>query len=684
MSAPSTNERSATEPIKAVDSSDVQAIVNRLADEAANRDEFLQTLAAQIGGWLSAAIVAIQDTGWDQPRMLVTNPTLATGIDRDQLRELLGRAGASVASSPLNYHDASGIVMAGQPTSTCMGLNAELIAGPERCAIVVIQQDPTQQNPNPTSEWMPSMRLLGTCVQAVKQTQYGASKTPAQPPKDTDTRSLNELDRLASVRKSLRSFHQTLDPTATAYCIASELPRLLPCERAVVLLPTSRGRRRKYVVRAISGASVVDRRSPLVRTMNQLATKLAVMNKPMILPPPIDQDADELPPQIIEPLEDYLDESGVLSCVALPIAADAENESDAPPIAMLFLETFSGRPSPLITPAMKEIALEASTAITNATRYDDVFALPLRRPLAGISRAAIRNWTLALSLLLIGLAAASWFIRVEHTIVATGIARPIERRAVFASIDGTVDSIQARDGQRVSAGDVLVRLKNAEISREAQSLSGQLTTATAKLASLRSMQLAGSDDPTESAQNLIEQRTLTNEIETLGRRLEINQTMQDELILRAPIDGVVVGWRIDEKLRSRPVSRGDRLFAMIEPDGAWELDLKLNETKAGEVMRRHQAGETLPIHFAIPTRPTETMEATLNQVGGIARRQADGTTVVDVVASIDPDSMSGFQGDGFRGDADVTAKIVCGQRRLIDSWTDELFAWFHRNILFRF
>ncbi|WP_197167915.1 HlyD family efflux transporter periplasmic adaptor subunit [Neorhodopirellula pilleata] len=704
MATPSARER-VTELNPLESGSDVGAFVAALSAEASDRDEFLHKLASHFQVWFAAGVVAVHDDQWDHSRMLVNDSSLAAGIDRDRLRDLLVRAGKSVLSAQVPVRDVSGLVMAGQPEMVATGLTIELLPSPQRVAAVIILRDPP-----PPAELMAKMKLLGSCGRAIQTTRSGVdvpSKEMQSPSREIQSvdrsRSVNELDRLASVRQSLRSFHQTLDPTATAYRIASELPRLLPCERAVVLLPTSMGRRRKYVVNAISGSSVVDRRSPLIQTMNALADKVAVMNQAMILPRQLQDDASDitvsdLPPQIMEPLESYLDESGVLSCVVIPVHTEDEDQrhdesgSDTNldrsprqlPIAILFLETFSGQPSQSITPAMREITLEAATAITNATRYDNVFALPLRRPLAGLSRRVIRNWVAVISLVLIGLAAASWFIRVDHNVVATGIARPVERRAMFARVDGIVETIAVRDGERVSADDILLRLENAEVQREAQSLAGQLTTATAKLASLRAMQLASNDDPTQTAQNVIEQRTLANEIETLGQRIEINRMMQDELIVRAPIDGVVVGWRMDEKLQSRPVRRGDRLLAIIAPDGDWELDLKLEETKSGEVMRRYQLGEKLPISFAVLSRPTETMRATVQAVGGIARRQAEGKMVVDVMASIDADSISGFQSDNLRGDIDVTAKIVCGQRRLIDSWTDELVAWFHRNILFRF
>ncbi|MCM2369421.1 HlyD family secretion protein [Aporhodopirellula aestuarii] len=713
---------------------DVAAAVSELAAKASSRDEFLQWVAAHLGEWMKSPLVAVQDTTWGQPRMLIRDENLARGIDREQIRHLLETSTPSVTSTTIACDPAAaGIVMAGAEAGTCGGLSAELMPEPIRCSLLVVQ--PYERD---ATEILPAMRMLASTGDAVRASRFHIESRPSTgeenhettqtnalvpvsdgATRDTSMLPIGEFDRDMPIRASLRRFHGSLDPTTTAYTIASELPRLLSCDRAVVLTSVSRRRKnRRYRVTAISGSSVVDRRSPLVRTMNALADRLAILGEPVVLPPPVepgltqdekskvhDKRVDELPPQVVEALEDYLDESGVLSVTVLPIFAARPSRPDAAlqqvanerfdtgsetasrdessPIAMLMLETFSGESSGL-TSAMTEVCQEASTALGNAIRYNDVFVLPMRRPLAGMTQAAIRNWSIVIILFLAGLAAASWFIRVDHTVVATGVARPVERRAVFATVDGVVDLMHVRDGQRVETGDVLVSLENAEIARETQSLSGQLATATEKLASLRAMQLAANDDPRRAAQTAIEQATLESEIRTIGRRLKINASMQEDLTIRAPISGVIVGWRLDEKLRSRPVSRGDRLFAIVAPEGEWELDLKLPEDNAGEVMRIHHGGKKLPVRFAIASQPTQTYDAVVAQIGGVARRRADATNVVDVVASVLPDSNGPLRQDGFRGDVDVTAKIVCSPRRLIDSLSDELVAWWHRHVLFRF
>ncbi|MEP0059303.1 efflux RND transporter periplasmic adaptor subunit [Rhodopirellula bahusiensis] len=683
-----------------------QHVVDQIAKEARDEADFLHRLAAHLVETFSAAVVAVQDASFPQPRMLVREESIAARLDRSKLRAQIDAVSPAVASFAMGLKTDAIKQTESSPAITAIGV--ELLPAPQSAKVLVIQATEL-----PAGEVLTAMKSLGDFAVAARQTMGTAVDNDDRPGQTSQTLSVPETGprSLASafnssqgIRAALRAFHADLDPTATAYRIASELPRLLPCERAVVLLAKNASARRpNFKVAAISGSSVIDRRSPLVRSMNQLANTVSVLKRPLILPPSASTDTTDpaaLSPQLVPPLEAYLDESGVLSVAIIPlfesvedttsaagVASPDESNEDARekrrresmPIAMLMLETFSGESATSITPAMVEIAEESSTAISNANRYANVFALPVRRPAAAATRRATRHWILAICLLILTGLLAGWFIHVDHHVVATGVARPATRQAIFAGIDGIVDELNVKDGDLVKQGDVLIQLDNAELTREAEALSGQLTTATQKLSSIRAMLLAATADARDSAQSILEQQTLQNQIESLNKRLEINREMKAMLSIKAPFDGQVVGWRLNERLNDRPVSRGDRLFALVQHDGPWELELKLEETRAGEVIDRHAAGQTLPIRFAIETRPTETFEANVSTIGGVARKHADGRNVVDIIARIDDIPVG-----GFRGDAEVTAKIICGRRRYLASALNDVVAWFHRNVLFQF
>ncbi|MCC9640929.1 biotin/lipoyl-binding protein [Rhodopirellula sp. JC740] len=698
------NANSAAKPTAA------EQTVRQLAEQSRDEAEFLHRLATHLAEIHSAALVAVQDNSFPQPRMLVRNETIAANLDRDWLRQQLGVVSPSAASFVFETPN-------GQTDTRATALGVELLPAPQSAKLMLLHDHELA----PTA-LLPAMKQLGEFAKASRErfatpTQVDSESTESSRAIATlagelPAHELVNLDQaFRNVRAVMRGFHQDLDPTSTAYRIAADLPRLLACDRAAVLLPKTSSRRPKFQVRAISGSSVIDRRSPLIRSMNQLADAVAVIKRPLILPAQATSPNDEqaidpaaLSPQLIEPLEGYLDESGVHSVAMIPLfepsqsddpyatelgqdlspdaPSDDELRSHAnnhPPIAMLILETFSGDPATEISPAIREVADESALALSNALNHASVFALPLRRPLAAASRRAFRNWAMAISLSVIAGLIAGWLIRVDHHVVATGEARPAVRRAIFAGIDGIVDELLVSDGDHVQAGEMLVRLDNAELTREAEAVSGELATATQQLSSIRALLLSGDNGDRDNAQNILEQQSLENQIESLNKRLDLNQQMQSMLSIRAPFDGQVVGWRLDERLSDHPVSRGDRLLSMVQPDGPWELELKLEESRSREVLQRYSNGDPLPIRFAIETRPTETFEAEVSSVGSVARRRADGRSVLDVVAKINE-----VPEDGFRGDAEVTAKIVCGKKRYLASALDDVVDWVHRNVLFRF
>jgi multidrug resistance efflux pump len=198
------------------------------------------------------------------------------------------------------------------------------------------------------------------------------------------------------------------------------------------------------------------------------------------------------------------------------------------------------------------------------------------------------------------------------------VVRPLERRAVAALEDGFVEDVTVRDGDHVSAGQPLVRLKNLELERERADTAAQLEKAKLQLALLesgarreelaaaqarrarsdaekrfadlqqdRSQQLVAARvrtaDEELRAQNdatlassKVEVANLSLQLLRSGARPEDLQQAQatvrkltvalsqldartGHLVVVSPIDGTVVRPRLEE-LKGRRVQRGESLF----------------------------------------------------------------------------------------------------------------------------
>ena len=271
-------------------------------------------------------------------------------------------------------------------------------------------------------------------------------------------------------------------------------------------------------------------------------------------------------------------------------------------------------------------------------------------------------------------------IQVEHHVIATGKMEPANRREVFAPLDGVVKTLHVTDGQLVRAGDPILRLENADLESQAETLAGKIQTSTQRLSSLAGMRLQESGDVEASGRLAMEQRQLESELANLRTQLTILEAQQAQLTVTSPIDGKVVAWQLDRRLSNRPITRGNLLISVVDPSGPWTLDLDIPDHDAGPVLEASREDGSLPIEFAVATEPEKSFTAELQSIATAARLNAGGMHIIDADATVTGDSVP----SNLRSGADVTAKIACGRRSVLRSWFSDVFDFVHRNVLFYF
>ncbi|MBI2518103.1 MAG: efflux RND transporter periplasmic adaptor subunit [Opitutae bacterium] len=114
----------------------------------------------------------------------------------------------------------------------------------------------------------------------------------------------------------------------------------------------------------------------------------------------------------------------------------------------------------------------------------------------------------------------------------TGTVRPAQRAALAAKVMGTISELPVALGQRVRAGDLLVKISAAEITARVTQAQSQLNLAGRDLARERDL-LAKGASTAEMVRGLEDRFALT---EAMVREAE---TMLGYTELRAPFDGVV-------------------------------------------------------------------------------------------------------------------------------------------------
>ncbi|QEG02583.1 HlyD family secretion protein [Stieleria maiorica] len=692
--------------------SPVSETVLSIAARSTSPTDFLQQIAALWTETFSLAAIALTHPDWPRPMMLARDADFAKRLDIDFIDHLLAssRSAATACDLPLRRAAADSLAEGTSATETPLaptrssdspdgarGMHIQLLPQSDRCAALLIYCNDRLPD---TATQIRDLKRLADHARCCRAALEGFSN-------DRASDSIPSTISLSDGTRALRHFHHDLDLTGTAYRIANETRRLLSLDRVTVVV----SRRSRLRVEAVSGVAVVDRRANAITAAATLAARVLPLGRPIMLP-----TAEPLPPQIAEPLDHYLEATDVASVSIVPLYRPSPSAPDrkgrrsqessdvaepmpssffdddrgnAEPIAMLLLESFSDADRVPITPAIKAIAAEAAIALSNAREHQRIFGLRVLKTLGDwFGGNRLPYSTLGL-LATAALLLAGSMIQVDHKIIATGYVEPAEQQNVFARSDGIVKQIFVSDGQPVTAGDVLMRLENADLETQAESLSGEIQTTLQRLTSIGSMLLDPATDKNLSQRMAIEQRQLQSELNHLQGQQELVGRQLAELEITAPIDGVVAAWQLKRKLSGRPVGRGNQLLSIVRTDGPWQLRLEIPDQDAAEITRARAVEGELVVEFAAASHPESTFSATLDSIAGVARRNDQGRTVIDAEASVDPQSRSVHASDnpvfasaGAHNGVDATAKIHCGRRSLLASWFGDVADFVNRNLLF--
>ena len=155
---------------------------------------------------------------------------------------------------------------------------------------------------------------------------------------------------------------------------------------------------------------------------------------------------------------------------------------------------------------------------------------------------------------LVGLAFLALVVPLPTSLMVPAVATARNDAPVFARAPGRLVSLNVREGQVVSAGDILARV-------DAPDLRAQLRQAELQLA-LKKIRLA------RAAANAVERaelRVLENEVASAARRLDVLRRQEADLILRAPHHGIIRDLGPDLR-PGQWVSDKAPLFRVLAPD----------------------------------------------------------------------------------------------------------------------
>lgn len=494
-----------------------------------------------------------------------------------------------------------------------------------------------------------------------------------------------------------RLVHQSLDVRETAYTISNEGRRLIGCDRVAVAV--KRGNLCK--IEAISGQDTIENRSNIISALNTLATRVVATGEPLWY----EGVTEDLPPQVEEAIEHYVDESYAKSVTVLPLRkplgldeatdertgeAAQERVEDREVIGALIIEQIESDISrQLLEPRADLVYEHATRAMSNAVNYNSVFLMPVWR---AIGRSSVlvnaRNLpkTLLATLVVVALLIVLFVFQRDFDLESRGVLQPVLQRDVFATGNGTVEELKVKDGDPVEEGQVLLRLVNFELEQEYERLRGDLERFNQRYLSVIKQKQQPGLTAAEMAQLSTEQVQLELQSASYEKQLEIVTEKQKLLEVKSPIKGIVIlPWDAAQSLLHRPLAAGQVVMTIFDPTQQWEVELAMPERRMGHVNQaRKDIKSDLDVSYILATDPAQTLQGTLRHVDTSTQMsEEEKGPVVKLLVDIDEADLADEKlNKAPRPGATLTAKVKCGRRSIGYTFLHEVIEWVQAHILF--
>ncbi len=458
--------------------------------------------------------------------------------------------------------------------------------------------------------------------------------------------------------------HRSLDLRSTAYELVNEGRRYIGCDRVSVAVRHWR----KYRLLAVSGVDTLNRRSNLVHRLEKLVSAVSRMGESLWY----DGDNSELPPQIEEHIDSYVDDAHArtIAIVPLPVTTVVENPTASLPLGMLIVEKFDGVSDESWRSRVASVADQGGLALKNAVDFRNLPTLPFARARSNAAFGRQRKPLGVCAAVLMGLACAAVIAltSADFHVGVRGELQPRQRRDVFAPLDGQIVDLHVGHNDAVAAGDILLVLDSTEIDLEVQRVTGERDTAQKRMSAIELALLQfnpGDDNGAFGRERLAaEQEELKLLLASHQRRLDLLRAQRAELQVRSPIDGRVLTWDAHQLLADRPVQRGQVLMTVANLEGPWVAELQIPDDRIGFVLNVQADKGTLPrVTFELATDRGVVHEGVIRHIANRAEPTQDERHTVRATVDIDAEMIA-----ELRPGATILAKIHCGQKRLGYIW----------------
>ena len=491
-----------------------------------------------------------------------------------------------------------------------------------------------------------------------------------------------------------RAVHESLEIRETCYTIVNEGRRLMGCDRVSIAIIKGG----KCVVEAVSGQDLLDTRSNVVTLLGKLATRVVKTGEPLWYT----GTTDDMPPQIEESIEEYVDQSYTKSLAVIPlrqpkpaddgkaaqIGAEDEKAHQGKIVGALIIEQIESEiPREILVPRLDMVYEHSARAISNSLEHNSLFLMPVWR-MIGKSRWIVQARTLPKTItigavvlaVLLALVVVPW----DFDMRAKGALEPVFKREIFAPIAGEVEEVLVDNGSDVAIDQPLVKLRNPDLAVKLKQIEGELNAAIEELNAIR-VRLTDSSLKATAQEHSRDQGQFARvrvQVDSLREQLALLRKREDQLTVKSPIAGRVITWDAKRVLQNRPVETGQVLLTVAAKDSDYEVELFMPErrarhlTKARDELKAAHPDQDLAVDFILLTDPGHTRTGKIVQVMDSTEPHEEQGNVVRVRVKPDQPILMGRPG------ATVTADVHCGWAPLGWSLLHEAWEWLEANAFF--
>ena len=267
---------------------------------------------------------------------------------------------------------------------------------------------------------------------------------------------------------------------------------------------------------------------------------------------------------------------------------------------------------------------------------------------------------------------------------AKGTLIPERQYEVFAKVDGTMEDIfVSDDGDTiVQLGEPLAQMKNSDIELAIDQITGEIAVQEAEKNSNQQLRNRSNLTQFEIVEVASKIAQANKTIEFLNKELQIRLLEQQLLVVTSPANGRVINWNVRQNLMHRPVTRGQSLMTVVDPDTQWLIELEMPERRLAHLIAaKRESEQPLRVTFGLVSNPGTEYEGELLDIDEKLDVYSDeGNTALVRVRfsndSIDPQLL--------RSETRVTAKVQCGTRSIGYVIFHEMFETVQSSLMFWF